>query len=525
MSTTYAADAEEREVDAFEPAVECPTWTPNLNRAFIHALPYDVLVAIFNFVVDAYRNFSRRLDTVHTRAPLNIARVCKSWRKIALETPSLWTQIGPPSAPFIRTFLARSEPELLDIFWDPMELPESVEAAADRITSFFQPFQSHADRVKSLDIWCTPLSAYQRYLDFPAPRPEKIYASGPGDIAYEPLDIPVFFFCGHTPQLRELYLAHMCISLDSPVFSNLVYLHMEHIVYTRSRPTQLIQVLSACSALERFQLTNVHFLFASGNPTAQINLPLLEDFFLYALPLKTIQYILASIIAPPTACLSLHATDATLDTTFPPDVDCATSFPNIARIRHLYVSSVPHCIENDNIAVAGYDSPQHGDRTQLMTLEFDNLEADTMESILPTFEKLPMRLLESVELVGFSHTAFTATKVSHFLAEFATIKSLSLRDEVTSFIVILIVTAESRLCPSLENLQIRSAGVGIETLVELIKSRQTFGCPLAELELQWCKIIDRAGVEELRRLSVTVKWDGEENGDLDSSATNSSSGG
>ncbi|KDQ10657.1 hypothetical protein BOTBODRAFT_487214 [Botryobasidium botryosum FD-172 SS1] len=71
----------------------------------------------------------RRLGHVSVRAPLNIVQVGKSWREVALETPSLWIQIGPSSAPFIHTFLARSRSELLNIFWEPTKLPGPTDAS------------------------------------------------------------------------------------------------------------------------------------------------------------------------------------------------------------------------------------------------------------------------------------------------------------------------------------------------------------------------------------------------------------
>ncbi|KDQ10662.1 hypothetical protein BOTBODRAFT_190320 [Botryobasidium botryosum FD-172 SS1] len=518
-----AHDREKNAGNTFELAVEDPTWTPDPMKCFIRKIPFDTPAVIFNHVVDAYRDMSRRLDTMHTRAPLNIARVCKSWREVALEIPSLWTQIGPSSAPFIHTFLARSKSEILDIFWNPTKLPSPTGASQgpDRAISFFRPLRDHVHRLKRLDIWYTPLSVYERCLDSPAPNLEEIYASDSLNRALlEPSHAPPILFGGHTPRLRKLYLSYVWIPLDSPMLTNLVYLQIEHILYIRSQPIQLIKVLGACPALETVQLTNLRFLAGSFIPTMLVNLFHLKKFILYEMPLNVVRYILASITTLPTTHLVLNLADATLNTTYPSDVDLATRSPSIARIRHFYASSRYDPLERDNIVIKGYDGPEREGSAQLMTLEFQNLQPPAMETVLPSLERLPMPLLESVELVDFSHATFTPAKLASFLANFTTITTLPLRDEATRFAHILIFTAESRLCPALRTLRIWRSDIRAKKLVKLVKSRQASDCHLEAIELRDCKSINRAGVEKLEALSVMVKWFEEEHMDtpLDPSA-------
>ncbi|KDQ10658.1 hypothetical protein BOTBODRAFT_487241 [Botryobasidium botryosum FD-172 SS1] len=369
VAFVYDMRREENAGNTFEAEDDNPTWTPDPEKCSVCKLPSDILVAIFNLVVDEYRDTSRRLDTVRTRALLNIARVCKSWREVALDTPSLWTQIGPSSAPFINTFLARSGSELLDIYWEPTKLPGPTDASGrtDLAISFFRPLRDHVHRLNSLDIWWTSPSVYEVYLNRPAPNIERIYAShsdaGMRTEPVEPSNTSHVLFGGHAPRLRELCFSFIYISLHSPILSNLTNLAIEHVVYTRSKPSQLIRVLNACPALETFQLTNIHFDSAFPDPTTRVELPLLKDFFLYEMPLKVVRYILASIVTSPTACLSLQLGNATLNTAFPPNVDYATRFPKIPRIRRLCVWSRYRPFEGDNIEVAGYDSSGPGDST------------------------------------------------------------------------------------------------------------------------------------------------------------------
>ncbi|KDQ10650.1 hypothetical protein BOTBODRAFT_487191 [Botryobasidium botryosum FD-172 SS1] len=529
--------------NTFEAVNDDPTWLPDPEKCHVHRLPFDILVVIFNFVVDEYRDFACRLDTrtrthlsrarsldhVRARAPLNIARVCKSWREVALETPSLWTQIGPSSAPFIRTFLARSKSELLDIFWESTKLPGPTDASQrpEYAISFFRPLRDHLHRLNTLDIWNAPLSVYYEYLTSPAPQLEAICASNSsvGNPAIEPLSVPKVLFGGHTPRLRSLYTSRVCISLDTRLLSNLIHLHIEGVIYTRSKPQQLIAVLNACPALERVKLATIDFRSAFPDPTVQANLPLLEHFFLYEMPLDAVQYVLASTITSPTTCLSLNLGNATVGDTFPANVDYATRFPNILRIRFLYIRCRYDRFEHDNIEVMGYENPMsEDDATQLLTLEFTRMRPFAMDTVLSTLESLPMPALELVDLIGFAHAAFTAEKLSHFLSNFAAVTTLALSDEVTRFVHILIITAESRLvlCPSLQTLQIRRSDIRAKKLVKLVKSRQAFDCPLVELELMDCKSINRGGVDKLEALGVTVKWtklEEEEDATLDPDAT------
>ncbi|KDQ10651.1 hypothetical protein BOTBODRAFT_147586 [Botryobasidium botryosum FD-172 SS1] len=284
-----------------------------------------------------------------------------------------------------------------------------------------------------------------------------------------------------------LWPSAICISFGSSIFSSLTYTHIENVVYIHSQPSHLIEALNACPALERFQLTNTHFRSAFPDPTMQANLPFLKHFFLYEILLEAVQYILASITTPPTACLSLNLPNATIDTAFSPDVDYTTHFPNISRIRRLSVTSIFHFLKRDNVIVAGYDGPstKRGDSAQLLTLELQSTQLPAMESVLSTLERLPMPVLESLELTGFTHAAFTTAKVSHLLAESTTVKTLS---------------------PRRETLRVCGSDVGVETLVEVVRSRQAFDCPLMELEIEDCKLIDRASVEQLEALGITVKW-------------------
>ncbi|KDQ10649.1 hypothetical protein BOTBODRAFT_190312 [Botryobasidium botryosum FD-172 SS1] len=500
---------EENAGNTFEAEDDDPTWTPNLEKCFIHKLSFGILAVIFNLVVDVYRNAPRRLDTVRTRAPLNIARVCKSWREVALDTPSLWTQIGPSSAPFINTFLARSGSELLDIYWEPTKLPGPTDASGrtDLAISFLQPLRDHVHRLHTLDIWATPLSVYQQYLTSPAPNLEGIYASnGMGSVHIEPLDAPDVLFQGHTPRLRELVLGRICISLDSPIFANLIGLRIEDVAYTRSKLSHLVQVLNACPALEQFQLTNVHFQSASPTPATQANLSCLKSLSLHEICLNAVRYILASVIIPPTACLSLRLDNATVGTTFPPNADYATRLPNVTRIRSLCTVSLYDHFEHENIKIVGYESPMYEDGTQLLTLEFMRMEPFAVHTVLLTLEWLPMPLLENVGLIGFAHAAFTAERLSRFFANFDTITTLSLTADIARFADILIVTPESHLCPSLESLRLWGSSIDAETVVELVRSRQTSRHPLAKLEFGRCEFITQADVEELEGLGITVEW-------------------
>ena len=85
----------------------------------------DVLILIFEAVVQPTMQLPwpwERYDQERARAPYVLAAVCKSWRRLAIDTSSLWTYFGfevnkAPQHVF-DTRLARSKDAPIDIFFD-----------------------------------------------------------------------------------------------------------------------------------------------------------------------------------------------------------------------------------------------------------------------------------------------------------------------------------------------------------------------------------------------------------------------
>ena len=85
--------------------------------AHISDLPTELLREVFRYTVPEFPNF--RSDF----APLALTHVCKAWRKLATETPELWTNVVINNAalrrrnvlPLLHAWLQHSEPRLLDV--------------------------------------------------------------------------------------------------------------------------------------------------------------------------------------------------------------------------------------------------------------------------------------------------------------------------------------------------------------------------------------------------------------------------
>ncbi|KDQ10647.1 hypothetical protein BOTBODRAFT_487180 [Botryobasidium botryosum FD-172 SS1] len=69
------------------------------QQTAIYRLPDEVLAIVFKFTVASEGN---SLQPLTTKAPLNVSRVSRAWRAVALSTATLWTTIDVMNAPLAR---------------------------------------------------------------------------------------------------------------------------------------------------------------------------------------------------------------------------------------------------------------------------------------------------------------------------------------------------------------------------------------------------------------------------------------
>ncbi|KAG1842617.1 hypothetical protein F4604DRAFT_1826286 [Suillus subluteus] len=94
--------------------------------ASIFSLPPEILVMTFTYIVEE-TNFKIHADIITRRSGIPtsmiITHVCRHWRQVALECPSLWTFIDRLSAPWIAIMLERSKEAALVVIYNANALP------------------------------------------------------------------------------------------------------------------------------------------------------------------------------------------------------------------------------------------------------------------------------------------------------------------------------------------------------------------------------------------------------------------
>ncbi|KAJ7712875.1 hypothetical protein B0H16DRAFT_1623324 [Mycena metata] len=186
----------------------------------ILALPSTITAEIFLRLADSSHVFG--LWTISTCGPLLVARVCKAWREIALNTPSLWTQIEfwlPPNASprakslayksFLESWLPRAcgQPLALDL----ISRGQNYTAENDDILPVLA---SSSTQWQALKTWL-PLSFPSDTIRGRIPLLRKLEIGLPESVySHEPWasNPPISGFAD-APQLREVHLSRFTLPL------------------------------------------------------------------------------------------------------------------------------------------------------------------------------------------------------------------------------------------------------------------------------------------------------------------------
>ncbi|KDQ07324.1 hypothetical protein BOTBODRAFT_180758 [Botryobasidium botryosum FD-172 SS1] len=489
----------------------------------IYRLPNEVLALIFQFTESSRGN---TLCPLERRAPLNLLGVSKVWRDVALTTPQLWTKIDAMNASLKSKFMERSlsYPLYIDVLpgreyalsddEDASELSsrqKEVSKAFDRQRNHFPDFieslQPHAERWASLRLQGIKMLGSHTLLHFPVPKLEvlHVHTSGLGTEARLAANTP---FGGETPSLRDLHLAGIGMPLDWPAYVGLTRLHFERIRYNYSTIQQLIQILAACPLLEALALDSIQFASPPGTaPSQPIHLAHLRHMKLNGLTRGVESYVLRSILFPPFLRVEMTPRVDGVVNIFPPDLRIEDTIPSIGRIRHLTIQD-----QNQSFLMLGKIA-DNDDTLLALDFETNGHHASTLSNVLINLSRhVPFAALESITLDGFDERTVGTTPFSYMLLQFPNITSLTLISCSSSLVDVLIISAISLLCRSLETLRLVNMHVS-KTTVALVESRIRSNyfyapgtvTPLRRCILSQCYGEVRGRVPQLREL-VELEW-------------------
>ncbi|KAL0580809.1 hypothetical protein V5O48_001185 [Marasmius crinis-equi] len=220
-------------------------------------LPVEVLANIFmdcNTDIPTFVDGNRAKGIVTL---FRLARVCRHWRTVALDTPELWSRPDYSSGtPLARIMLSRSK-----------DAPLVVDAEFGSGTRgvVFETLK-HIARTTVLHITATDDRAGLQQLVHELVQPAPfLHTLGLGldqvrawDALLSPseLHLPHTFLGNHAPRLRNLLLRWCCIPLDSPLLRNLTRLSLISPSLPSSSATHFLEGLREMSHLEVLEVRN-----------------------------------------------------------------------------------------------------------------------------------------------------------------------------------------------------------------------------------------------------------------------------
>lgn len=259
------------------------------SRHPIHRLPVELLAHIFVLGAE---------EDLHV--PLSVSQVCRSWRQIALSTPSLWRRIVlSPHEYMWRERIRRARACSLDIELLPTALApirvRPLHYYPRRQLDFFsvqwlmQIALPHIHRWRSLDVIFTEQSPYllnaalSFLADLPCP-PSLREITVIHRLNEDPQ--PFVLFSGYAPSLRKLVVDGLRVSLAPDLFINLTYLDYTHHRFSTGSEAvhEILSLLSLSPKLIYLRLlfphqcTNVTPVYHKHpQPSSRISLPSLTQ--------------------------------------------------------------------------------------------------------------------------------------------------------------------------------------------------------------------------------------------------------
>ncbi|KAH7097662.1 hypothetical protein BKA62DRAFT_715553 [Auriculariales sp. MPI-PUGE-AT-0066] len=250
--------------DKRSPSTQVPQSRKRSARLLPSALPEDILLSIFETVmhtvltyktIEAY-SLDFNLNLSRLIVPLIIASVCKAWRALAINTPSLWTYIVIPKLKYTSS-LSTPPPmleEALDVFttrWLTM-LQLLLQRSRDATIELHLCRLEESDLVsesRSLRIYGDALDLLRPH--FPRIKLLRVSMVGPKAGLWQRLGarkVEVDLSTGallevNFPSLEKLFVAHSCevrqddigrLSIEAPCLRHIHLQKTRNIVFSRT---------------------------------------------------------------------------------------------------------------------------------------------------------------------------------------------------------------------------------------------------------------------------------------------------
>ncbi|KAG6909754.1 hypothetical protein DXG01_015470 [Tephrocybe rancida] len=249
-SLAYAAIWEEIESLNSVTAI-CALKSRHNSLSNIARLPVEILGLIFSSLA----RIQREIDGGSHPASqwMAILNVCSHWRRVALDTPTLWSCIPLRAfTPWLLIMIARSRSA-------PLDLEIGVDDDSMEVVNKVALTEIHRIRDLSVELFELSLDSISPFLTQTAPILEQLMISADTeDPVSDAADnvLPEPFLGGNAPRLRSLRLIGVSMVKDTLMLSKLTTLELSDTVYTvRPSPDEFLGTLNKMPNLINLELS------------------------------------------------------------------------------------------------------------------------------------------------------------------------------------------------------------------------------------------------------------------------------
>ncbi|KAF9257064.1 hypothetical protein L218DRAFT_1006593 [Marasmius fiardii PR-910] len=509
-----------------------PYLKPPMNSCPISLLPSEILIEIFAYLM-AHRSASIPFENIRP-SYINFTYVCRDWRDLALNTPTLWTQPDFRWPVWAREMLRRSKGAPLHISYRHEDVgEEEFEATMTDVLAHTSRFASLFLR---LDLWREEMG-YDRFfqaLDKPAPLLRSLHLSFCHTL--HPHDIPFAenLFDHNTPSLRQLTLDGCHFVWTSPLLKNLTVFflrtHVNAVTSPCSQCPSTKQFMEILEAMPQLEVLNVDsslpsHLSVALDPSRAVHLSRMRDLRLVGSSVGDCANLLQRISFPPRGTLEVscrpleHENKAAplfsaLSHIFAQFTDSQTSF------EKLQVSVSITGMDNPTIAFHAFNDIDASSSNVKIQLPIWGDSAVPL--IQPALKAFP---LASLQKLTFACDGFPT---NCFLSCFGSLPNLRIIDlvqrDVVDFVCALQkgpddcqnMSSPSSVLPfpALETLDMRDVDFRAlfenDMLAKALKTRAEHGALLRNLSVKECLDVHQEDIDRFKELmeGVNVDWDG-----------------
>lgn len=236
--------------------------------ARIYCLPPEILVTVFRH----FESFEDHTSTSHHRGTpicLILTHVCKHWRQLALDCPTLWISVSCVSPRWLDVMLERSkDAHLVATYHAPVSLRGCLE-----------PVLSHLSRIKILKI-CSVSADVDRITELlslqPAPSLKIFEFAVIGNVHHSLMPISDTIFQGQVPLLQSIAFVLCSLNWAWSIFSGLRSLSVRGTTGALPTLVQLLSTLRYMPDLEQLTLQWLSNMTPFGDTELCDKVPLIQ---------------------------------------------------------------------------------------------------------------------------------------------------------------------------------------------------------------------------------------------------------